>query len=680
MSGGKSKDNMKSISEEMESLVSLLNKYSVAYYRDARPLVSDAEYDRLYDRLVKLEAEYPQARLDTSPTQRVGDDTIQGFEEVRHTIPVLSLDKAYSISDLENFRQRVAKAGFTNISFSLEEKIDGLSVVLYYEDGRLVRALTRGNGEVGSDITAGVRTIRSVPLQLDKKITIACRGELYLNKRSFEEINKTLVEPYANARNLAAGLIKRQKTREIVGSGLDIFIYEGFLDASAPGNAGIGFESHTQMLGFLAEMGFRTNPHTRFVSFEEFEHLDELIGKATEARNGLDYDIDGMVLKIDDFAVREKLGYTEHHPRWAIAYKFESPVAKSILKDIQVQVGRTGRLTPVAVFDKTFLLGSYIENASLHNKGYIEELEIAIGDEISFSKRGDVIPQVEEVLEKNEQGNLTFKFPDACPVCGGKVVDIGKNSFCVNEQCPARIVGEAAFFVSKHAMDIEGIGLSTIQDLYDLGLLKDFTDLYSIDYQRDLYGKLEYKEKKIRNIIDGLEKSKEKDFASVLVALQIPEVGKRSAEILVDAGFDDITKFIDASRAGDAESLSRIPMIGPKMATNVISFFRNPKMLARIEKLKAVPLRMSRQDGGSDMISDKLAGQVWCVTGSIEGYKNPDLAMEEVRRRGARIVSSVSSKTTHLLVGKNPGSKLQKAIANGKTILVPDSEFGKYLE
>ncbi len=675
MSDGKS-----DLKSEIDSLVGKLNKYSAAYYKDARPLVSDAEYDRLYDRLVKLETEHPELKSPYSPTQRVGDDAIQGFEDVKHTIPVLSLDKAYGIADLENFRQRIFKAGFRDVSFSLEEKIDGLSVVLYYEHGSLSRAVTRGNGIVGSDITAGVKTIRSVPLMLDKPITIACRGELYLDKKSFERINGTLSEPYANARNLAAGLIKRQKTSEVAGTGLDIFIYEGFLSEDAPENRGIVFNSHAEMLRFLTELGFRTNPHTRFVGFDEFDRIDEFIADATSIRATLDYDIDGMVLKVDDFSIRGKLGYTQHHPRWAIAYKFESPVARSVLKDIQVQVGRTGRLTPVAVFDKTFLLGSFIENASLHNKGYINELEIAIGDEISFSKRGDVIPQVEEVLEKNESGNKTFRFPDKCPVCGGKVEDIGKNTFCINDQCPARIVGEAAFFVSKTAMDIEGIGSSTIQDLFDLGLLKDFTDLYFIDYEKDLFGKLEYKEKKVRNIIDGLEKSKQKDFVSVLVAIQIPEVGRKSAQILVDAGFDDMAKFIEAAASGDVESLSRIQMIGPKMAASIISFFKTPKMLARIERLKSVPLMMRRQEGDGDIIDDSLAGQVWCVTGSVEGFKNPDLAMEEVRRRGARIVSSVSSKTTHLLVGENPGSKLQKAIANGKTILVPASEFHKYLQ
>ena len=674
------RDGKADLRSEIESLVEKLNKYSVAYYKDARPLVSDAEYDRLYDRLVKLETEHPELKSPCSPTQRVGDDTIQGFEDVKHTIPVLSLDKAYGIADLENFRQRISKAGFKDVSFSLEEKIDGLSVVLYYEHGALFKAVTRGNGIVGSDITAGVRTIKSVPLLLEKPITIACRGELYLDKKSFERINGTLSEPYANARNLAAGLIKRQKTSEVAGTGLDIFIYEGFLSENAPENKDIVFNSHAEMLGFLTDLGFRTNPHTRFVGFAEFDRIGEFMEEATRARATLGYDIDGMVLKVDDFSIREKLGYTQHHPRWAIAYKFESPVAKSVLKDIQVQVGRTGRLTPVALFDKTFLLGSYIENASLHNKGYINELEIAIGDEISFSKRGDVIPQVEEVLEKNELGNRTFQFPDKCPVCGGKVEDIGKNTFCVNEQCPARIVGEATFFVSKAAMDIEGIGSSTIQDLFDLGLLKDFTDLYFIDYEKDLFGKLEYKEKKVRNIIDGLEKSKQKDFVSVLVAVQIPEVGRKSAEMLVDAGFDDMAKFIEAAARDDYESLSGIPMIGPKMAASIISFFKNPKMLARIERLKSVPLRMCRQEGDNDMIDDSLAGQVWCVTGSIEGYKNPDLAMEEVRRRGARITGSVSSKTTHLLVGNNPGSKLQKAIANGKTILVPASEFNKYLQ
>lgn len=660
--------------KEIDELVEKLNEYSKAYYKDAKPVVSDSEYDRLYDKLVALEQKYPQFKSPISPTTRVGDDTMQGFEEVEHTIPVLSLDKAYSIGELDNFRTRVAKAvDSDDLSFVLEEKIDGLSVVIYYENGEFKRAVTRGNGSVGSDVSDAVKTIRSVPLLLPESIDIAVRGEIYLPHEAFEKINKTLDEPYSNARNLAAGLLKRKKTSEIAGKGLDIFVYEGF-------GAEERCKNHMDMLTLLKDLGFRTNPHVIFIDKQKFGSLDYIINAKAEERNTLGYDIDGLVLKVDQFNYREALGFTEHHPRWAIAYKFESPVAKSILRRIDIQVGRTGRITPVAVFDKTFLLGSYIENASLHNKGYIEDMEIAIGDEISFSKRGDVIPQVEEVLEKNTVGNSTYKFPEQCPCCGSKLVDVGKNTFCLNESCTERILGEASFFVSKDAMDIEGVGTQTIKDLFSLGLLKDYTDIYYIDYDKELYGKEDYKEKKIENIKKGIALSKEKPFSSVLVALQIPNIGKKTAQLLIDAGFDSMNKLMALAKSNDTEKIASINQFGEKMAEDIIATLRSERFCYHFRRLSEAGLSMQAKLEDNIIVSDKLAGQVWCVTGSIDGYKNPELALEEVRKHSARIVSSVSSKTTHLLVGSKPGSKLQKAIANGKTRIIKQEDFADFLK
>ena len=657
--------------EEIYNLTELLCKYSRQYYRDGRPEVSDSEYDRLYERLLRLEKENPELRLSYSPTNRVMDGEVAEGEEVEHSILVLSLDKAYSLGEIGDFIRRVKKISDKNNEISVEEKIDGLSAVIYYRNGVFYKAVSRGNGRVGSDISASVKTIKSVPLKLSVNIDIAVRGEIYLDHESFKKINSTLEEPYSNARNLAAGLIKRQNMNQVAGTGLNVFIYEGFSDD-------LKCDNHKDMLKNLYDLGFRINPHIDFINQDDEEKLRQIIERKTNERKTLDYDIDGLVIKVNDFSIREELGYTEHHPRWAIAYKFESPLAQSVIQKIEIQVGRTGRITPVAFFNKTFLLGSYIESASLHNRDYIEGLEIAIGDLVSFSKRGDVIPQIENVVEKNEIGNTTFKFPTHCPVCNSVLSDVGRNVYCLNQFCNARLIAEAIFFASKDAMDIDGIGQQTVRDLFELGLMKDYTDLYFIDYDKDLYGKRDYKEKKIKIIKDGLEKSKKKPFSSTLVALQIPELGKRTAEMLIENGLDSVEKFISMTKDANFDTIKNISGIGEKIINNIKSCFTNETFLKRLSRLREAGLKFEKDEEDSFMISNELAGQVWCVTGSIAGYKNPEAALDEVKKRGARIVSGVSSKTTHLLVGSKPGSKLEKAIANNKTIIVNEKDYPLY--
>ena len=661
------------IQRRMRDLETKLIAMSKAYYVEEHPIASDSEYDALYDELVKLEKEYPEFKSLTSPTSAVGSDLSDFLKEKEHTVPVLSLDKAYNVNEIENFINRCKKECGNNVSFTLEEKIDGLSLVLYYKKGKLDVALTRGNGHIGGDVTASALRIKSIPKTIKENIDIAVRGEVYISKDNFERINATLDEPYSNARNLASGILRRLENSESTKDylPLDIFVYEGWADEIK------SVKEHPKMLEYLKQLGFRTNEHITI--FEKQFNIESEIKRKTEERKTLPYEIDGLVLKLNNFTMRETMGYTEHHPRWAIAYKFDSPSGKSKILGIDISVGRTGRITPRANLSPITLVGATITKATLHNSSYIEELELAIGDEVSVSRRGDVIPAVDEVLEKNTEGNTTFKLPSICPSCGEPLQMKGANLFCVNENCKSRIQGETEYFVSKDCMDIEGLGPSVISDLLALGAIKDYTDLYYIDFKKVLSGKSGYKEKKIQGLINAVNKSKNQPFTRVLASVGIEGIGLSTAEKLVNAGLNSFDKFIEISKNNDIETLLKIDEVGEITAKNIVDVFKNENLLRKIIRLKECGLNTASKESDNELISNVLEGQSWCVTGSIEGYKNPDLAMEEIKKRGGRVVSGVSKKTTHLLVGSNPGSKLQKATTFG-TILIKDTEFNDFLK
>lgn len=665
------------IQNEMALISEKIIKANEAYYKRSTPIMTDAEYDKLLDTLKALEEKYPDLKDPHSPTTVVGSDLDSFLTEKAHSVPILSLDKAYNIDEIGAFITRCQKECSTPPSFTLEEKIDGLSLVLYYENGRLKEALTRGNGKVGNDVTHRAREIKSIPRKLTKNVNITVRGEVYISKKDFEEINETLAEPYSNSRNLASGLLRRLDDNPY-SKKLDIFVYEGL------GGDITEIKNHPEMLDFLKSLGFRTNPHyTVFIS--EDKSIDALkdeilteIKRKTDERKSLGYDIDGLVLKLNSFADRETMGFTEHHPRSAIAYKFESPMGKSKVENIEIGIGRTGRITPVAILSPVNLLGATITRATLHNSDYIRDLELSIGDEVSVSRRGDVIPQIDEVLEKNENAEI-YAMPTICPSCGSTLQYKGVNLYCTNPKCPEKIKGEAEYFVSKACMDIDGVGPSVIQTLIDLNALSDYTDIYYIDYDALLSGKEGFKDKKIEGIKLSVLKSKEQPFTRVLASLGIEGIALNTAEKLVNAGINSFDKFIALAKTNDTESLLKVDDIGTITANNIIASFNDETILNRIERLKNAGLKTESKEGENAPLSDVLSGQVWCVTGSIEGYKNPDLALEEVKKRGARIVSSVSKKTTHLLVGSAPGGKLQKAIGFG-TILVKDSEFQEFLK
>ena len=674
------------IRKEMERLVSQLTEYQKAYYVDANPLVSDMEYDRLYDELLALEKEHPDMVLPDSPTHRVGSDLSNDFPEFRHTIPVLSLDKAYSRDEVIAFMDKTIIRQQKDLSFVAEEKIDGISMVLYYEKGVLVRGVTRGNGEVGNDVTENIRTIASVPLRLSEPVDIAVRGEVFISKKAFQEVNSHLDEEKkaANARNLAAGTVRRQRSVEAAAVPLDIFCYEGFWSEGKESP-----ESHLEILSFLKNLGFKINPHLACFSESEeksremlkeaglegraysFSQMQDYIDFKTAERKGLEYEIDGLVFKVNEIRVREELGYTEHHPRWAIAYKFESPQAVSRLIGITVQVGRTGRITPVAELEPVALGGSTIRRATLHNQEYIDSLELAIGDTVSIVKRGDVIPQVEDVIEKNEEGNTVYHIDPHCPCCKTRLEKEGAHLFCPNPLCPEQEIGNLSFFSSRSQMDIETLGPKTIRIFYDAGLLRKVEDIYTADYA-SMVGSKGIGEKTVEAIIESVAESKKQPFKIVLSSLGISEIGKKSAEILISGGFDSIDKLENAR----LEDLVAIEGIGEKTATIIIESFKNQRLLDTIEALKKAGVHMSSAEDESDEapLEKTLEGTVWCVTGSFEHFNPRSKAMEEVEKRGGRTVSSVTGKTTHLLAGKNGGSKLSEAERLGVRI-VSEEEF-----
>lgn len=678
------------IKEEMQSLTERLRLYQDTYYKEGKSLVSDSEYDRLTDRLMSLEKEHPEYASPSSPTRRVGSDLTADFPEVEHTIPVLSLDKAYSKDEVLSFFSRSIEKEGGELSFVAEEKIDGISMVLYYEDGILTRAVTRGNGAVGNDVTPNIVTIPSIPLELPEKIDLAVRGEVYLPKAEFERVNSVLPEDEraANPRNLAAGTVRRQKSSEAARVPLDMYCYEGFW-----GDVSLTPSDHLHILKKLRDLGFRINPDFAYIArtveeaekglrdagLEEgraysFSSLSEYIELMTEKRPSLDHEIDGLVFKINELDVREKFGYTVHHPRWAMAYKFESPRAESKLKAITCQVGRTGRITPVAEIEAVHIGGSTVRRATLHNQEYIDELELSIGDTVSITKRGDVIPAVEEVIEKNEEGNTTYRLPSLCPCCQTPLVQKGAHLFCPNYNCPDQAKGRLSFFSSRDQMDIETLGPKTIDVLYEMNILRDVEDIYTADYRAAIGPGIG--EKTVDAIIESVAKSKEQPYRTVLASLGIPEIGKKSAEILISGGFDSIDRIIEKAVAGDSTAFTSIKGMGEETAQNIIRTFRDGNFMKMVLSLRShglhFSLDMDRKD--EEDLAQIFAGEVWCVTGSFEHFNPRSKAMDEVEKRGGRTVSSVTGRTTHLLAGKGGGGKMADAVRNGVKI-VSEEEF-----
>jgi DNA ligase (NAD+) len=662
-------------------LVSEIRRHSDLYYRLASPEISDHRYDALFDELLALEKQYPELASPDSPSGRIGSDLDNAFPEMPHPEPMLSLDKVYAMEELLSW---MGKTG-DDLSFSVEEKIDGSTIVLHYADGVLMRAVTRGDGYVGNEVTHNVRTIGDVPLRLKEPVSGHFRGEIYIEKADFERFNRETNDTYANPRNFAAGSLRRKKSREVAAVPLRSFVYEGAID-------GVSEESHLGMLWRLHLLGFRVGPigfcspspsiagnHEAILNAREdwrlltVETLPAYIQEKRGLRDGLAYEIDGLVLKVDRYALRRQLGATAHHPRWAMAYKFEAPQAVSTILDIDVQVGRTGRITPVARIRPVRISGSTISNVTLHNQDYITGLNAAVGDRVAVSRRGDVIPAVEDVLEKNGEGNERYTIPSRCPVCGTAVVQEGAHHFCPNTGCPARSLGRLLFFVGRGQMDIESMGPETVKKLVEMGLISDVSDIYFFD-TRALLDEEGFGEKKVSLIEEGIAKSREKPFPVVLAALGLEDVGPRIVELLMDAGFRSVDDLIDAAERGDTDVFTAIQGIGPKTAARIVSQLTDPAIRYTIGRLREAGLNLGAEGESTVDLPPVFEGQVWCVTGSFDRYAPRERAMEEVKRRGGRVTSSVTGRTTHLLAGRNPGGKLERARELGVTV-VSEEEF-----
>jgi len=671
-------------------LAALLRRYEYEYHVLARPAVSDASYDRLFDELCRLEADHADLKRPDSPSQRVGSDLRQDLPEVPHTVPVLSLDKAYSAAEVHAWMDKCAAAAGHPLSFTVEEKIDGSSIVLYYRAGLLERAVTRGNGAVGNDVTANVRTIRSVPLRLAEPLEVAVRGEIFLPLAAFARLNADAEDAYANPRNFAAGAVRRVKSRDVAAIPLRLIAYEALFAAGQPSD-------HASSLERLRELGFPVNasnallvadeqldaararhPHWRVAPLAD---LAALLAQAAERRTGLGYEIDGVVIKVNEGAVRAQLGVTGHHPRWARAFKFDAPEGQTTVQGISIQVGRTGRITPVARVAPVAIGGTTVANVTLHNQQYVDTLELAVGDQVAVSRRGDVIPAVERVLDKNTAGNTTWRMPERCPACAQPLELAGAHHFCRNEQCRDQVRGRIHFFAARGQMDIDNLGSETLDQLIERGVLQDVDDIYRFDSGQlldwDGFG-----ERKVALIEAGIARSREQPFRTVLPALGMPEIGPNATELLIAAGYHDIDKLRDAAKKGDPEPLTAIEGIGERTAAALIRQLTDPANVRRIEALReaglnfAAPAPTAADDAAGE---GAFAGQTWCVTGSFAKFRPRDLAAAEIRERGGRVTGGVTSRTTHLLAGRAAGGKLAKAQRLGVSV-VSEERFLELLE
>ncbi len=673
----------------MRRLEAEIRHHDRLYYVQAKPEISDREYDALFDELVALEDQHPELVSPDSPTQRVGSDLAHDLPEVAHTIPVLSLDKCYSPSELVAWLAKTVAASPDPqpLSFVLEEKLDGASIVLTYEEGRLVRAVTRGNGAVGNDVTANARTIRSIPLVLAEAVSLTVRGEVFMRRAAFEAYNTASGGTYSNPRNLAAGTLRNVRSRVTAAVPLEFFAYEGFF-ADGWGT------SHSGILARLAKLGFPVNPHGVLVSEDatlisavrkdlpswrtaSFSELQNIVEEASFGRKQLEYEIDGLVLKVDGIARREILGYTAHHPRWAIAVKFEAPEAVTRLVSITVQVGRNGRITPVAELEAVALAGSIISRATLHNEDYVNQLELAPGDTVAISRRGDVIPAVERVVEKAEspaEGGLVWIMPDRCPSCGSSLEKRGAHHFCPNRDCPDRVLGRLIHTTGKAGFDIDGLGEKTLSLALRLGLVHEPQDVFTADWS-SLIAEEGFGEKKTAKISEGIRQAKDRPFAQVLASLGFENLGPSLAETLIKAGYTSMAAIRERAAAGDVKAFEGIHGLAEITARQLVDEFSDPRNAAMLDALAAAGVRMELEPASAgESLLQIFAGQRWCVTGSFTRYNPRDLAMLEVKKRGGAVVSAVSSKTTHLLAGTGAGSKLDKARELGVQV-VSEDEF-----
>lgn len=656
------------VQKRIEELINLINYHNEKYYNQDSPEIEDFEYDNLMKELIKLEEENPELKRNDSPSNRVGGKPLDKFDQVVHKIPMLSLSNGYSWGDLKDFDSRVRDAVEGEVEYVVEFKIDGLSVGLNYNNGIFESGATRGNGVVGEDITKNLMTIKNIPLNIKETEELTVRGEVYISKDDFDKINKIQEEQdqplYANPRNLAAGSLRQLDSKLTAKRPLDIFIFN-LEDINSK-----EFKTHSESLEYLKELGFSVSPN-----FKVFKTMDEIIEHIkywTEHREDLSFGIDGMVIKVNNLAQREQMGYTAKSPRWAIAYKFPAERKETKLLDIIVEVGRTGTITPTAVLEPIRLAGTTVSRATLHNEDYIKEKDIKINDTVLVQKAGDIIPQVVEVVKDKRTGEeVPFNMPQECPVCGEPTVRLEGEAAvkCINISCPAQIRRGIIHFASREAMNIDGLGESIITLLLNEKLIENISDLYYL--QKDQISGLERMgDKSATNLINAINKSKENDLWRLINGLGIKLIGTKAAKVLASE-FKDLDKLINASE----EELINLEEFGKTMADSVIEFFKEEKNLLVVEKLKSVGVNTKLIEVEGEDIPKIFEKMKIVLTGTLPTLKRND-AKELIEKRGGKATSSVSKSTTFVLAGEEAGSKLTKA--NDLGIKVIDEE--KFLQ
>ncbi len=651
------------IKKRIDTLINEINKASYEYYALDNPSMTDQEYDDKYNELIRLEEKYPELKRDDSPTNRVGGEAIDKFEKVTHNTPMLSFDDIFNSEEIELFDERIKKT-IKNPEYTLEPKMDGLSGSLTYKDGVLVRAATRGDGVTGEDITINVKTIKSVPLHLSKKIDIEVRGEIYMSKLSFERANierrKNNEKEFANPRNAAAGSVRQLDSKITAKRNLDFMAY--FI----PNPEKYGIKTQKESLDFLKELGFKTNYELNSLVHNSKE-IEKYIEELGSKRESLPFAIDGVVIKVNSLADEDELGFTARVPRWGIAYKFPALEVLTKLNKIVFTVGRTGKITPNAYFDTVHVDGSLVSKATLHNSDYCIEKDIRVGDIISIRKAGDVIPEVVEVkLDRRDKDLEPFKMIDKCPICNTELIRKDANHFCPNENCPARNIEKLIHYASRDAMNFDGFGERIIEDFYNMGYINNFSDFYDLGKYKDELMTLEgFGEKSINNLLEAIEKSKNNSLERLIYALGIRYVGKKTAKIFAYM-FNDLDTFM----ASDYDKLKNINEIGEIIAKSVVDYFSDEDNLKEINKLRNLGINFKYLGTQIDTSNDKINNKTFVITGTLS--KPRDYYKEILESLGGKVTESVTKKTDYVLLGENPGSKYDKAKELNITIISED--------
>ena len=660
------------IKQRLDYLTDLLNEANYNYHVLDNPTIEDQEYDNYLRELYTLEEKYPELAREDSPTKKVGGEVIDAFKKVTHEKPMMSLSNVFNEDEIKAFDERIKKEGI-NPEYVCELKIDGLSVSLKYEKGILVSAATRGDGVVGEDITHNAKTIKTIPLKLKEPIDIEVRGEIYMSKKVLEELNQERTknnEPLLkNARNAAAGSIRQLDSKVAAKRKLDTFIYH------LPNPEDFGIKTHYEAVEFMKSLGFKTNPNNKLV--KNIDEVIEFCNNFEQKRADLPYDIDGVVIKLNNIDEQLSLGFTARYPKWATAYKFKAELAYTKLKDIIFTVGRTGQVTPNAILEPVILMGSLISKTTLHNEDYVIEKGIKIGDTVAIKKAGDVIPEVVHALTERRTGNeIDFVMTKNCPICGEELIRKESEAayYCTNKNCDAKHIEGLIHYASRDAMNLEGFGDSITEDFYNMGFLKRVNDYYTLDKHKEELMSLEgFGEKSIIKLLASIEKSKENSLERLLFALGIRHVGSKTAKILA-RNFKNIDNLSNATY----EELSNINDIGDIIAKSVVEYFQNEENIEIINKLKEHNINMEYVNNNYQE-SEEFSGKTFVLTGTLTNITREE-ASTIIENFGGKVSGSVSSKTGVVIVGENPGSKYTKALSLGITIWQEEEFLDKIKE